>query len=286
MPTKETLVLSELKVLMNVPDDDNYIHNNRPFRNGLYRISLYGVFPRQPNNNKRTFPVLLLVHTKLIEIVKGQKRRWITFDVSSFLPGIQGMGKQYIKFVLRVSPYKGGAAINPEIFGIQAHQAKETDKALLVIFTNNNDESVKKKTRKKRGVHVTSQASKARSKNSKRKKKKSRRRRKKKRVCRRKHMTVPLFIFGWSDFLFSPVSYDAYYCQGHCKYPIPTILDPTNHATIQSISNIVEKHKRYIPASCCVPTELAPLPVLLSDGSDRVIVTMKNDMSVRTCGCR
>ena len=196
--------------------------------------------------------MLLEIRSKLVEIIKGQEKRWITFDVSSFVPGIQGMKKKYIKFVLRVTPYAGGSVINPVVLGIQAHNAKDTERALLVIFTTEDAQNSRKNSRIKRGVDSNSKTSRR---NKKRKKK---RRRRKKKLCRKKHMVVPLYLFAWGNWLLSPPDFDAYYCHGRCEYPVASHLTPTNHATIQTIVHGINKD--FVPPACCVPTEFGPLP--------------------------
>jgi hypothetical protein len=62
-------------------------------------------------------------------------------------------------------------------------------------------------------------------------------------------------------------------------------LRPTNHASIQSIVKAVGIRSA-VPSPCCVPTSLAPLPLLYVDENNDIVLRSYPDMSVRTCGCR
>lgn len=43
------------------------------------------------------------------------------------------------------------------------------------------------------------------------------------RVCSRRYLKVDFADIGWSEWILSPKSFDAYYCAGMCEFPIPKV---------------------------------------------------------------
>ncbi|KAI5606311.1 growth/differentiation factor 10, partial [Silurus asotus] len=116
--------------------------------------------------------------------------------------------------------------------------------------------------------------------------KKARRRQwKEPRVCSRRYLKVDFADIGWSEWVLSPKSFDAYYCAGTCEFPIPKVVRPSNHATIQSIVKTVGIIPG-IPEPCCVPEKMNPLSVLFLDEARNIVLKNYPDMSVETCSCR
>lgn len=287
IPPSETLVLSEVKILLKAANK-----NIRDTNNVNFKVTLYVVLSRHSTSS---YPVLLKISSKTIAITKAQDPRWITFDISSFLPGIENINKKFIKFVLRVISINGGTPIDPSMVGFQGSQAIGTEKALLVLFTDDKNDEIKTTTRKKRNLPAYSDVDDfekdPRKENNKEKKRKREKRKKKKRKyrnrrkgCRKKNMTVDFEQLGWGNWLISPPRYDAFYCHGHCKTPLDKYTRPTNHAIIQSMVHSMDRN--IIPPACCVPTEFDVLPVLSLDGSDRVVYKLKKGLIAIHCGCR
>ena len=289
IPPSETMVLSEVKILLKAPNK-----NIRDTNSGnLYKVTLYVVIKRHSSSS---FPLLLEVNSKAMTVTKAQDPRWITFDISSILPGIGNINKKIIKFVLRVIPINGGAPIDPSMVGFQGSQARGTEKALLVLFTDDINDEIKTTTRKKRNLpaypdvddseldkrkYNTDRSTRKKDKKKKRKKRKYRSRRK---GCRKKDMTVDFEQLGWGNWLLSPPRYNAFYCHGHCKTPLDKYTRPTNHAIIQSMVHSMDSN--FVPPACCVPTEFDVLPVLSLDGNDRVVYKLKKGLIAIHCGCR
>lgn len=44
------------------------------------------------------------------------------------------------------------------------------------------------------------------------------------RYCARRYLKVDFADIGWSEWIISPKSFDAYYCSGECQFPIPKVL--------------------------------------------------------------
>ncbi|XP_035515100.1 growth/differentiation factor 10b [Morone saxatilis] len=105
------------------------------------------------------------------------------------------------------------------------------------------------------------------------------------RVCSRRYLRVDFADIGWSEWVLAPKSFDAYYCAGTCGFPIPKVVRPSNHATIQSIVRAVGIVPG-VPEPCCVPEKMSPLSVLFLDPHRNIVLKVYPGMSVDTCACR
>ncbi|KAF3704680.1 Growth/differentiation factor 10 [Channa argus] len=105
------------------------------------------------------------------------------------------------------------------------------------------------------------------------------------RVCSRRYLRVDFADIGWSEWVLAPKSFDAYYCAGTCGFPIPKVVRPSNHATIQSIVRAVGIVPG-VPEPCCVPDKMSPLSVLFLDPNRNMVLKVYPGMSVDTCACR
>ncbi|XP_070708374.1 growth/differentiation factor 10 [Pempheris klunzingeri] len=105
------------------------------------------------------------------------------------------------------------------------------------------------------------------------------------RVCSRRYLKVDFADIGWSEWVLAPKSFDAFYCAGTCGFPIPKVVRPSNHATIQSIVRAVGIVPG-VPEPCCVPEKMSPLSVLFLDPNRNMVLKVYPGMSVDTCACR
>ncbi|XP_023676029.1 growth/differentiation factor 10-like isoform X1 [Paramormyrops kingsleyae] len=105
------------------------------------------------------------------------------------------------------------------------------------------------------------------------------------RVCARRYLRVDFTDIGWSEWILAPKAFDAYYCAGTCGFPMPKVVRPSNHATIQSIVRAVGITPG-VPEPCCVPEQMGALSVLFLDESRNMILKVYPSMSVETCSCR
>ncbi|XP_037127617.1 growth/differentiation factor 10 [Syngnathus acus] len=103
--------------------------------------------------------------------------------------------------------------------------------------------------------------------------------------CSRKNLRVDFADIGWSEWIVAPKAFDAYYCSGTCGFPMPKVVRPSNHATIQSIVRAVGIISG-VPEPCCVPERMSPLAVLYREESKDLVLKMYPDMSVQSCSCR
>lgn len=105
------------------------------------------------------------------------------------------------------------------------------------------------------------------------------------RVCSRRYLRVDFADIGWSEWVLAPKSFDAFYCSGTCGFPIPKVVRPSNHATIQSIVRAVGIVPG-VPEPCCIPEKMSPLSVLFLDPDRNMVLKVYPGMSVDTCACR
>ncbi|KAG8454417.1 hypothetical protein GDO86_000876 [Hymenochirus boettgeri] len=105
------------------------------------------------------------------------------------------------------------------------------------------------------------------------------------RNCARRYLKVDFADIGWSEWIISPKSFDAYYCSGACQFPMPKSLKPSNHATIQSIVRAVGVVPG-IPEPCCVPEKMSSLSILFLDENKNVVLKVYPNMTVESCACR
>ncbi|KFQ01015.1 Bone morphogenetic protein 3, partial [Leptosomus discolor] len=105
------------------------------------------------------------------------------------------------------------------------------------------------------------------------------------RYCARRYLKVDFADIGWSEWIISPKSFDAYYCSGECQFPIPKALKPSNHATIQSIVRAVGVVPG-VPEPCCVPDKMSSLSILFFDENKNVVLKVYPNMTVESCACR
>ncbi|KAB1281863.1 Bone morphogenetic protein 3 [Camelus dromedarius] len=108
------------------------------------------------------------------------------------------------------------------------------------------------------------------------------------RNCARRYLKVDFADIGWSEWIISPKSFDAYYCSGACQFPMPKVdvsLKPSNHATIQSIVRAVGVVPG-IPEPCCVPEKMSSLSILFFDENKNVVLKVYPNMTVESCACR
>ncbi|XP_070697301.1 growth/differentiation factor 10 [Pempheris klunzingeri] len=105
------------------------------------------------------------------------------------------------------------------------------------------------------------------------------------RGCSRRNLRVDFADIGWSEWVIAPKAFDAYYCAGTCGFPMPKVVRPSNHATIQSIVRAVGIIPG-VPEPCCVPEKMSPLAVLYQDESRNPVLKIYPNMSVQSCSCR
>ncbi|XP_053649908.1 bone morphogenetic protein 5-like [Cherax quadricarinatus] len=102
--------------------------------------------------------------------------------------------------------------------------------------------------------------------------------------CVRRDMNVDFGTIGWSSWIVYPKSYNAYQCTGQCMFPLGQNLNPTNHATVQSIIHLSGEFPD-VQRPCCVPSSYANLSILFYDAEENVVLKQYEQMVALQCGC-
>ncbi|KAJ8339255.1 hypothetical protein SKAU_G00360410 [Synaphobranchus kaupii] len=105
------------------------------------------------------------------------------------------------------------------------------------------------------------------------------------RNCARRYLKVDFADIGWNEWIISPKHFDAFYCSGSCRFPMPKSVKPSNHATIQSIVRAVGVVPG-IPEPCCVPEKMSSLSILFFDENKNVVLKVYPNMTVDSCACQ
>lgn len=58
------------------------------------------------------------------------------------------------------------------------------------------------------------------------------------RNCARRYLKVDFADIGWSEWIISPKSFDAYYCSGSCQFPMPKVSPVVEHLTTSGAQNL------------------------------------------------
>lgn len=103
--------------------------------------------------------------------------------------------------------------------------------------------------------------------------------------CGRRQLVLDFKDIGWDSWIIEPKSFEAGYCSGQCGFPDALSLNPTNHATLQSLLHAVGV-RADVPTPCCVPDKLSSLTVLYFDHRKNVVLKTYPDMSAQSCACR
>lgn len=89
---------------------------------------------------------------------------------------------------------------------------------------------------------------------------------------------------GWSSWIVAPEGYNAFQCIGKCRFPLGQNLNPTNHATVQSIMHRAGTFPS-VAEPCCVPSAYANLSLLFYDAEENVVLKQYDKMVALQCGC-
>lgn len=101
-------------------------------------------------------------------------------------------------------------------------------------------------------------------------------------ICQRHSMYVDFKEVGFENWIIAPPGYEAYHCHGMCPFPLPTHLNATNHAVVQTLLHTVYQN---VPPACCVPTKLGMLSMLYLELDGKVVLKNYPEMTAEECGC-
>ncbi|XP_022180489.1 protein decapentaplegic-like [Myzus persicae] len=103
-------------------------------------------------------------------------------------------------------------------------------------------------------------------------------------ICQRYPMYVDFKEIGFDSWIEAPGGYNAFYCEGVCKFPLASHLNASNHAVAQARLNAI--NSALVPLACCVPTKLSTQSLLYKDDDGRLVMKTFQGMTVDECGCR
>lgn len=220
----------------------------------LQRVMVYDVLRRA---TKVSDPALRLLDTRIVDArqpgvqsldVSDAVRRWVQVPNKN-----HGLLVEVVPFVRDGALDSSHVRLRRSVDDTQWHKLQP----ILVVHSHDG------KARQKRSVE---------------------KHRKTKQSCRRHSLYVDFRKVGWDDWIVAPAGYDAYYCKGDCPFPLPDMLNATNHAVVQTLVN--SRYPDRVPKACCVPTELSPISMLYMDDDERFVLKNHQNMVVEGCGCR
>lgn len=104
-------------------------------------------------------------------------------------------------------------------------------------------------------------------------------------LCKRKSLVVDFSQLGWDDWIISPKSFNAHFCEGSCTFPIIKHTETSNHAAVQSLIHAMGLNTN-IPTPSCVPSTTSSLTLLYFDENGGLVLKSYPNMIVEKCGCR
>ncbi|XP_033124543.1 bone morphogenetic protein 2-B-like [Anneissia japonica] len=103
--------------------------------------------------------------------------------------------------------------------------------------------------------------------------------------CSLQPMYVDFNVIGWSDWIISPEGYNANRCDGKCAFPLTSLVNPSNHASVQSLINTLNLGSN-VGEPCCVPNETEHITLLYYTDDDNVVLKHFDGMIAKSCGCQ
>ncbi|XP_035775206.1 protein decapentaplegic-like [Anopheles albimanus] len=271
--------------------------NGRPRPPAQYQVLVYDIL--RPGRKGHRAPTFLLVDSKTLKI---NETGTVSFDV---MPAVDRWLRQPTKnhgLFVQVQRRFGGAAPPPAPASStqstaashsrqrrslqvpvhehvrlrrsvdEPHESWSQKQPLLFTYTDDG-------RHKQRPIRdAISSANRARRASAKRSN------RRKNELCQRKPLYVDFSDVGWNDWIVAPPGYEAYFCQGDCRFPIADHLNTTNHAIVQTLVN--SYNVELAPKACCVPTQLSSISMLYLNEQNKVVLKNYQDMTVVGCGCR
>ena len=234
-------------------------------KKGAFKVKVFDLirFKKDPDLMITSLHDIKKFHSKDAELDEG----WYEFDVSGAVARWIAKKPNNHRFLLEKSTMKVKG--KP---GLKIVPVGEFTEAYLNVYIESEN-------------HRLSRTKRSPERRQTRNKKQHNRRRKNWNVpCKRHSMYIDFAEVGWSDWIVAPQGFDAFKCQGECRFPLSDHLNGTNHAIVQTLVNSVQPS--LVPQACCVPTELSPISMLYLDEFETVTLKNYDDMVVEGCGCR
>uniref|UniRef100_A0A182P4R0 Protein decapentaplegic n=1 Tax=Anopheles epiroticus TaxID=199890 RepID=A0A182P4R0_9DIPT len=283
IPRGEKLRAAELTLTREgIPHRSNRAQARTPV---LYQVMVYDIV--RPGVKGKRPPTFLLVDTKTLAInesgtasfdVMPAVERWLRQPRKNHGLFVQVTGRgrspqshsRQRRSALSVAPVHEHVRLRRS--AAERHDSWVQKQPLLFTYTDDG-------RHKQRPIRdAISSANRARRASAKRSS------RRKNELCQRKPLYVDFSDVGWNDWIVAPPGYEAYFCQGDCRFPIADHLNTTNHAIVQTLVN--SYNPTLAPKACCVPTQLSSISMLYLNEQNKVVLKNYQDMTVVGCGCR
>lgn len=241
--------------------------------------------------------------------ITDNEKRWHVFTVTKAIQKWRESSRNLHFLYLRVESVLNGKPVSPVKLGFSKEKRIHSNRALLVVFSNDGktsklllkeksdkvDQGTSEKTRNDDLKNKVEEDGEAKNNGYFRAKRSTNveqvmrklnrggsRRRKRKNYCRRKPLYVDFEKLDWGSWVIAPRGYNAYLCEGLCRFPLDKHLRPTNHATVQTILHTVDAS---VPAVCCAPNKLSTISMLYINPENNIVYKKYEDMVVDRCGC-
>ncbi|GAB6027765.1 Bone morphoproteintic protein 4 [Chamberlinius hualienensis] len=262
------LHLDQLQWIFSLSSNTSHIVNSK---SNVQRILVYDVLSPSTDSSES---ILRLIDSRQISKIKSTG--WVSFDVFPAVMRWINHPNSNHGIKIRVIPsytLPTDRQLRPKRSVSTNDQSVIKQKSFLVTYSND--------AKAASGSKVIKRRQRSRQRNSRRNLKDSR---SGNGICKRHFMYVDFADVGWNDWIVAPPGYQAYYCDGECKFPLPDHLNATNHAIVQTLVHSVNPSS--VPKACCVPTQLSAVSMLYLDEYDKVVLKNYQDMVVEGCGCR
>lgn len=263
LPDEELLTAAELRVYQDATYDETLMGSSTDSKKQyVHKIEVYEIM--RPTK-KSSDCISRLIDVRTFDI---RNSSWESFDVHPAVLKWKKTPRLNHGLEIRVksafSKYKLHTSNHVRLrrSASAEEQSWQRDRPLLVVYSDDGRSPRTRRSYRKR-----------------RPRKKNRRDQ-----CKRRELYVDFSDVGWTDWIVAPPGYNAFYCQGDCPFPLPSHLNATNHAIVQTL--VHSTNPSAIPKACCVPTELSPISLLYLDEYGKVILRNYQDMIVEACGCR
>ncbi|EYB80877.1 hypothetical protein Y032_0398g732 [Ancylostoma ceylanicum] len=100
-------------------------------------------------------------------------------------------------------------------------------------------------------------------------------------MCQKRGSVIDLRLLGWGRWVIAPATFEAGFCSGKCPNPLPTDINPSNHAILQSLLQ-----SSSVPPVCCSPNQMRSLTIFYRDELGRSTIKNFEDMIVESCSCQ
>ncbi|KFM76088.1 Protein 60A, partial [Stegodyphus mimosarum] len=231
----EEIVGAELRIYRNLTSD--HLHD----KSTKYVLSLYAVSEINTNLNTLDFLDEIMISNEdtgwLIFNVTGRVMEWIAFP------------KKNLGLYLKIKSLTVSHSVDPHDLGIVCSKGpEEFQPFMLAYFKTPNKQAhvrtkraIKKKQQETYYDHDTYNPYTGA----------GQERYNSRRNCQRWTLYVSFRDLGWQDWIIAPDGYGAFYCHGHCQFPLNAHMNATNHAIVQTLVHLMDPSK--VPKPCCAP---------------------------------